>query len=179
MVGETALGHLPHLDRIFRYAFARDTARHRGRCGAGILSEPGRCLSCLVGLQAPGAPTTYRPRQRLPFARLSASIMTTSSPDDRPQTLIAWSRYGRPITIALPVPPAPTTRMRTGFLPPNSAGSVCSMRMLNPLSGQFTGACRKIKVPLFRIVVLPTIRSSIHANPWSFQMTPGDSPATF
>src|ERR1035437_456213 len=36
--------------------------------------------------------------------------------------------------MALPVPPAPTTRTRTGFWPNRSLGSVCSMRISAPLS---------------------------------------------
>src|ERR1035441_8336526 len=38
------------------------------------------------------------------------------------------------MTMALPLPPAPTTRTRTGFWPKRSLGSVCSMRISTPLS---------------------------------------------
>src|ERR1700739_944694 len=65
---------------------------------------------------------------------VSASIMTTSRPSRWPHTRIAWSRYGNPMTIALPVPPAPMIRTRTGRWRSRSDGRVCSMRMLPPVS---------------------------------------------
>src|SRR5579863_4743308 len=65
---------------------------------------------------------------------VSASIMTTSRPSRWPQTRIAWSRYGNPMTTALPVPPAPMIRTRTARWRSRSDGRVCSMRMLPPVS---------------------------------------------
>ena len=73
-------------------------------------------------------------RMQLVSETVSASISRTSSPANRPHTRSAWSRYGRPITMALPVPPAPTTRMRIGLRASARMESACSMRMIALLS---------------------------------------------
>src|SRR5579863_4279830 len=73
-------------------------------------------------------------RTQLVSVTVSASIMTTSRPSRWPQTRIAWSRYGNPMTTALPVPPAPMIRTRTARWRNRSDGRVCSIRMLPPVS---------------------------------------------
>src|SRR5665213_344701 len=73
-------------------------------------------------------------RTQLVVDTASASIIVTCRPLDRPHTRIAWSRYGRPITTALPLPPAPMTRMRTSLRRAKSGGNVCSVRISSSFS---------------------------------------------
>src|SRR5665213_674336 len=73
-------------------------------------------------------------RTQLVVDTASASIIVTCRPCVRPHTRIAWSRYGNPITTALPLPPAPMTRMRTSLRCAKSGGNVCSVRMSSSFS---------------------------------------------
>src|SRR5580698_10246870 len=91
-------------------------------------------LMSTVALFCPMSEVEKGCRTQFVSETVSASIMTTSMPYRWPQTRIARSRYGSPMTIALPVPPAPITRMRTARWLIRPGGSVCSTRILPPLT---------------------------------------------
>ena len=81
-------------------------------------------------------------RQLLPWPLSGISRTTAASAParcdgdvyKRQHTRSAWSRYGRPIVMALPVPPAPMTRTRIGLRASARRESMCSMRMIALLS---------------------------------------------